>query len=37
LNEIYVLDVCALIALLSKEIGYKNVEKMIEKSNYALK
>jgi len=32
LNEIYVLDACALIALLSKEAGYKNVEKIIEKS-----
>jgi len=32
LNEIYILDACALIALLSKETGYKNVEKIIEKS-----
>jgi uncharacterized protein len=32
LNEIYVLDACALIALLSKETGYNNVEKIIEKS-----
>jgi len=32
LNEIYVLDACALISLLSKETGYKNVEKIIEKS-----
>jgi len=33
LNDIYVLDACALIALLSKETGYRNVEKVIEKSN----
>jgi len=33
LNDIYILDACALIALLSKETGYKNVEKIIEKSN----
>jgi predicted nucleic acid-binding protein len=32
LNEIYVFDACALIALLSKETGYENVEKIIEKS-----
>jgi len=29
LNEKYIFDACALIALLSKEIGYKNVEKII--------
>jgi len=33
LNDIYILDACALIALLSKETGYKNVEKIIERSN----
>jgi PIN domain nuclease of toxin-antitoxin system len=33
LNDIYILDACALIALLSKETGYKNVEKIIESSN----
>jgi len=32
LNEIYIFDACALIALLSKETGYKNVEKIIERS-----
>jgi len=32
LSEIYILDACALIALLSKETGHKNVEKIIEKS-----
>jgi len=32
LNEIYILDACALIALLSKETGHKNVEKIIEES-----
>ena len=32
MNEIYVFDACALIALLSKEKGYENVEKIIEKS-----
>jgi len=32
LNEIYILDACALIALLSRETGYENVEKIIEKS-----
>jgi len=32
LNDIYVFDACALIALLSKEAGYKNVEKIIERS-----
>ena len=32
MNEIYVFDACALIALLSKETGYENVEKIIEKS-----
>lgn len=29
MNEKYIFDACALIALLSKEIGYKNVEKII--------
>lgn len=33
MNDIYILDACALIALLSKETGYKNVEKIIERSN----
>jgi uncharacterized protein len=33
LNDIYILDACALIALLSKETGYENVEKIIERSN----
>jgi uncharacterized protein len=32
LNEIYILDACALIALLSKETGYKNVEGIIKES-----
>jgi len=32
LNDIYVLDACALIALLSQEIGYDNVKEIIEKS-----
>jgi PIN domain nuclease of toxin-antitoxin system len=32
LNDIYIFDACALIALLSKETGYKNVEKIIERS-----
>ena len=32
MNGIYVFDACALIALLSKETGYENVEKIIEKS-----
>jgi PIN domain nuclease of toxin-antitoxin system len=32
LNEIYILDACALIALLSKEAGYENVEKIIRMS-----
>jgi len=32
LNKIYILDACTLIALLSKETGYKNVEKIIEMS-----
>ena len=32
MNEIFVFDASALIALLSKEIGYENVEKIIEKS-----
>ena len=31
MNEIYVFDACALIALLSKETGYEKVEKLIEK------
>lgn len=33
MNDIYILDACALIALLSKETGYENVEKIIERSN----
>jgi len=33
LNDVYILDACSLIALLSQETGYKNVEKIIEKSN----
>ena len=32
MNDIYVLDACALIALLSQEIGYDNVKEIIEKS-----
>ena len=32
MNEIYIFDACALIALLSRENGYKNVEKIIEMS-----
>jgi PIN domain nuclease of toxin-antitoxin system len=32
LNKIYVFDACALIALLSKEIGYENVEKIIKEA-----
>ena len=32
MNNIYVLDACALIALLSKETGYKNVEKIINEA-----
>jgi predicted nucleic acid-binding protein len=32
LNDIYILDACALIALLSKETGFDNVNKIIEKS-----
>ena len=32
MNKIYILDACTLIALLSKETGYKNVEKIIEMS-----
>ena len=32
MNDIYVFDACVLIALLSKETGYDNVEKIIEKS-----
>jgi predicted nucleic acid-binding protein len=32
LNEIYVLDACALIALLSKEAGYEKVARIIEKT-----
>ena len=32
IEQIYVLDACALITLLSKETGYENVEKIIEKA-----
>jgi predicted nucleic acid-binding protein len=32
LNEIYIFDACALIALLSRETGCKNVEEIIERS-----
>lgn len=32
MNDIYIFDACALIALLSRETGHKNVEKVIEKS-----
>jgi len=32
LNEIYIFDACALIAVLSKETGYENVEKIIRKA-----
>jgi PIN domain nuclease of toxin-antitoxin system len=32
LSKIYVFDACALIALLSKETGYKNVEKIIREA-----
>jgi PIN domain nuclease of toxin-antitoxin system len=32
LNRIYIFDACALIALLTEENGYKNVEKIIEGS-----
>jgi PIN domain nuclease of toxin-antitoxin system len=32
LNRIYVFDACALIALLSKETGYKNTEKIINEA-----
>jgi predicted nucleic acid-binding protein len=32
LNEVYIFDACALIALLSRETGYKNVKKIIEMS-----
>ena len=32
MNEIYIFDACALIALLSREKGYKNVENIIEMS-----
>jgi PIN domain nuclease of toxin-antitoxin system len=32
MNKIYVLDACALIALLSKEDGYKKVETIIKQS-----
>lgn len=32
MNEIYVLDACALIALLSKEAGYEKVARIIEKT-----
>jgi PIN domain nuclease of toxin-antitoxin system len=32
LSKIYIFDACALIALLSKETGYKNVEKIIKEA-----
>jgi PIN domain nuclease of toxin-antitoxin system len=32
LNKIYIFDACALIALLTEEHGYRNVEKIIEES-----
>lgn len=32
MNEVYIFDACALIALLSRETGYKNVKKIIEMS-----
>jgi PIN domain nuclease of toxin-antitoxin system len=32
LNKIYVFDACALIALLSKETGYENVERIIKEA-----
>ena len=32
MNKIYVFDACALIALLSKEDGYENVEKILRES-----
>jgi len=32
MNEIYIFDACALIALLSKENGYENVEKIIKEN-----
>jgi PIN domain nuclease of toxin-antitoxin system len=32
LNKIYIFDACALIALLTKENGYENVENIIEES-----
>jgi PIN domain nuclease of toxin-antitoxin system len=32
LNKTYIFDACALIALLTEENGYKNVEKIIEES-----
>jgi len=32
LSKVYVFDACALIALLSKETGYDNVEKIIKES-----
>jgi PIN domain nuclease of toxin-antitoxin system len=32
LSEIYIFDACALIALLSKENGYMNVENILERS-----
>ena len=32
MNKIYVFDACALIALLSKETGYENVEKIINEA-----
>ena len=32
MNKIYIFDACALIALLSKEEGYKNVSKILEEA-----
>jgi PIN domain nuclease of toxin-antitoxin system len=32
MNKIYIFDACALIALLTEENGYRNVEKIIEES-----
>jgi PIN domain nuclease of toxin-antitoxin system len=32
LSKIYVFDACALIAILSKETGYENVEKIVKEA-----
>ena len=32
MNDVYVFDTCALIAILSKETGYENVVKIVEKA-----